>query len=141
MPKPQQPRFSDEPTTELVVGMVADARDLALVHLNRLQRELRSDLRNLGDLLKARLLTVGGLLVAMILAALALAFGLVDALGIPLWGSLGAVSLAIVAASLYGHRRASRPTREIDLVPDDALADAKRDVQKLVRSTEQLTAD
>lgn len=137
----QQPRYSDEPTTELVVGMVADARDLALVHLNRLQREMRSDLGNLGDLLKARLLTVGGLLVAMLLASLALAFGLADALGIPLWASLGGVSVLVAALSIFWHRRSSRPSKDIDLVPDDALADARRDVAKLVKSTETLTAD
>lgn len=137
----QQTRFSEEPTPELVVGLVADARDLALVHLNRLQREMRSDLGNLGELLKARLLTVGGLLVAMVLAALALAFGLVDALGLPLWASLGGVAVLVAGLSLSWHRRSSLPSKEIDLVPDDALADARRDVEKLVKSAGKLTAD
>lgn len=140
MQKPQT-RFSEEPTPELVVGLVADARDLALVHLNRLQREMRSDLGNLGELLKARLLTVGGLLVAMVLAALALAFGLVDALGLPLWASLGGVAVLVAGLSLSWHRRSSLPSKEIDLVPDDALADARRDVEKLVKSAGKLTAD
>lgn len=141
MQQKQQPRFSDEPTTELVVGMVADARDLALVHLNRLQREMRSDLDNLGSLLKARLLTVGGLLVAAMLAALSLAFGLTDGLGVPLWSTLGGVAVLIAALSIYWHRRSSRPSSEIDLVPDEALKDAKQDVAMLVKSAENLTAD
>lgn len=133
IPKPS-PRYSEEPTTDLVVGMVVDARDLALVHLNRLQRELSGELGNLGDLLKARAVSVAGFLVAALLAAEALAFGVAEALGMPAWTGLAATAMMVGIATYIWHRRSSRPSREVDLVPENALAGVKDDVTKLVDS-------
>jgi hypothetical protein len=133
IPKPSA-RYSEEPTTDLVVGMVVDARDLALVHLNRLQRELSGELGNLGDLIKARAISVAGFLVATLLAAEALAFGVADALSLPAWTGLAATAVMVGIATLIWHRRSSRPSKEIDLVPEGALADVKEDVTNLVDS-------
>lgn len=133
IPKPST-RYSEEPTTDLVVGMVVDARDLALVHLNRLQRELSGELGNLGDLIKARAISVAGFLVAVLLAAEALAFGVAEALQLPPWTGLAATAVMVAIATLIWHRRSSRPSKEIDLVPEGALADVKEDVANLVDS-------
>lgn len=133
MPKPS-PRYAEEPTTDLVVGMVVDARDLALVHLNRLQRELTGELGNLGDLIKARAISVAGFLVAALLAAEALAFGVAEALGLPMWTGLAGVAVLVAIATVVWNRRTSRPSKDIDLVPEGALADAKKDMTTLVDS-------
>jgi Putative Actinobacterial Holin-X, holin superfamily III len=139
MPKPS-PRYSEEPTTDLVVGMVVDARDLALVHLNRLQRELSSELGNLGELIKARAVSVAGFLVAVILAAQALAFGLAAAFELPVWVGFAAISVVVAVATVIFHKRTSKPSKDIDLMPDSALADVKQDVNKLVDSASNLTS-
>lgn len=146
------PRYTNESTTDLVVGLVGDARDLALVHLNRLQRELKGELGNLGDLIKARALSIAGLLVAAVLAGQALAFGLAEAAGIPLWASFGGMAVVVVIASIVYHKRSSKPSHEIDLVPESALDEVKQDAAKLLsgdtiksvtdgKSNGRLTAD
>lgn len=128
----RNPRYTNESTTDLVVGLVGDARDLALVHLNRMQRELKGELGNLGDLIKARALSIAGLLVAAVLAGQALAFGLAEAVGIPLWASFGGMAVVVVIASLIYHKRSSKPSHEVDLVPESALDEAKQDAAKLL---------
>lgn len=128
----RNPRYTDESTTDLVVGLVGDARDLALVHLNRMTRELKSELGNLGDLIKARALSLAGLLVAAVLAAQAVAFGLADALHIPLWASFGVMAVLVILASAIYKKKTSKPSHEVDLVPENALDDAKQDAVKLL---------
>lgn len=126
------PRYTNESTTDLVVGLVGDARDLALVHLNRMQRELKGELGNLGDLIKARALSIAGLLVAAVLAGQALAFGLAEVAGIPLWASFGGMAVVVLIASFVYHKRSSKPSHEVDLVPENALDDVKQDATKLL---------
>jgi hypothetical protein len=126
------PRYTDESTTDLVVGLVGDARDLALIHLNRMQRELKGELGNLGDLIKARAVSLAGLLVAAVLAGQSIAFGLAEALGFPVWAGLGGVSMLVVIASMIFHRRSSRPSGEVDLIPEAAIDEAKQDAAKML---------
>lgn len=126
------PRYTDESTTDLVVGLVGDARDLALIHLNRMQRELKGELGNLGDLIKARAVSLAGLLVAAVMAGQSIAFGLAEAFGFPLWAGLGGVSVLVVIASIIFHKRSSRPSHEVDLVPEAALDQAKQDAVKML---------
>ncbi len=139
MPKPSA-RYSEEPTTDLVVGMVVDARDLALVHLNRLQRELSGELGNLGELLKARLVSVAGILVTLILAAQALAFGLAAALGWPVWTGFAGIAVIIGIATVIFHKKTAKNSKDIDLIPESALADVRQDVGKLVDSASNITS-
>jgi hypothetical protein len=126
------PRYTDESTTDLVVGLVGDARDLALIHLNRMQRELKGELGNLGDVIKARAVSLAGLLVAAVLAGQAIAFGLADAFGAPLWAGFGGTAVVVVIASIIYQKRSSRPSHEIDLVPEVALDAAKQDAAKML---------
>lgn len=140
-------RYTDESTTDLIVGLVGDARDLALVHLNRMQRELKGELGNLGDLIKARAISVAGVLVAAMLATQAIAFGLADAFGLPLWIGFGGVSVLVLIATLIFHKVSSRPRHEIDLIPEAALDQAKQDAAKVLsgasikKAYDQSTAD
>jgi predicted signal transduction protein with EAL and GGDEF domain len=134
------PPHQRESTTELLVGLIADVRDLASAHLERMQREIRADLGNLGESIKTRALAVAGLVVAAVLAGQALALALSSVSGLPPWAGLGVVALVLVAASVVSLRRHRPAITSIDLIPERALAAAKDDLV-LAASPKVSTAD
>jgi hypothetical protein len=114
--------------------LVANARDLALLHLERMQREIRADLSNLAAMLKARALAVAGVLVGAVLAGHALATAGAQLTRLPLWGCLGIVAAAFLLPSIYALTRGGPRRESIDLIPDASFAAAKRDVTEVTKN-------
>jgi hypothetical protein len=126
---PQPTRESKASTPELVAGLVADAKDLAGAHLERIRDEIRDEVHTFTSTLKEIAIAVGVIIVAAVLAGHAIALGLAAA-GLPIWlayAIIAAVATAVGVAILL------RPRPSADLVPEQALAAAKEDASRLAR--------
>lgn len=118
-----------ETTIELLGGLVGDARDLAVAHLDGLRLEVKEELRDLKVSTKYAAAAASVFAVAGLLAA----FSLVQALWLyttlPSWAAyLIIAGLFAVAGGILLAIRA-RGSQDIDLVPESQLADMKRDAQ------------
>jgi len=121
---------SHEPATELIGGLLADARDLATAHADRLRYEIRGDLDELGRGIKLAGVAHATVLLAGLLVSQAVAFAISDATRLPLWACFAIVGAVVAVAGYAIYRR--RPLgRSIDLVPDQSIAAVKRDVERI----------
>jgi hypothetical protein len=124
--RPSSPR--DGSATELVGGLITDAKDLVVAHGERIKLEVRDELHALKDTMKLVGIAVGAVTVASILVGHAIALGLAAASGLPFWASYAIVAIvAVIAGVLVLKRRP--PTSQIDLVPEQSLRDVKRDAK------------
>lgn len=119
--------------TELLGGVITDAKDLVVAHGERIKLEIRDELRGLKTTIKLVGIAVAAVAVAAILAGQALAIGLATATGLPVWA---AYAIVAVVATVAGYIVLSRrpPTEQIDLVPETALRDAKRDAKMVAQA-------
>jgi hypothetical protein len=122
---------SDTSTKDLVSGLVSDARDLALAHLDGLRLEAKDELARLAS--ATRFAAIG--LALFSIAALLAAFGAAHALDaftrLPLWASylVAAALFLAVGGALVLVAKARK--RDADAVPEEQLQRAKQDAQWL----------
>ena len=120
----------DEPSADLLGGVLVDAQELIVAHGEGMKLEVRDELRSLKGVMKLVGVVVGWVVVAGMLASQALVFGLTAAPGLPLWASYAIVA---VLAGLAGHLvyRRRPDADEVDLVPERSLEGVKRDARRL----------
>ena len=124
----------EETTPELIRGLVGDARELAVAHLDGMKLELRREMHELRTASWHAALAVA----VFTLGAILLAFGLVYALftytALPAWAAFVIVALAFGGAGAAALKTLP-PRREMDLVPEEQLDKASHDARWLARRT------
>ncbi len=118
----------DESTTDLVVGLLTDAKDLAAAHADQLKLEFRTEVRSLMETIKLTGVAIAAVVLAGLLLGQAAALGLSAATGLPAWASFAAVGALAAVAGYLTYR--SRPAA-VDLVPSAAISSLKRDVERV----------
>ena len=134
MTPPEQTRSVDGPregsATDLLGGLITDAKDLVVAHGERMKLEVRDELGSLKDWIKLVGIAVAAVAVAGILAGHAIALAVTAATGLPVWAGYSIVAVVAVLAGYLVFKR--RPaSHEIDLLPEKSLRAAKRDASML----------
>jgi hypothetical protein len=124
---------SDASVSELVTGLLGDARDLALAHLDGIRQEMRAEARNLASTARFTGVMLCVATIGVILAGFGAAHGINAAFDLPLWASfLIASGVFLLAALIIGLVvKTRRHAEDEDLVPQHELAKIKRDAQWL----------
>jgi len=117
-------------TPSLFAAVIDDARDLAIGHLERMQRETKAELGNLKHAIARTAVAVAIVIVGAVLAGHAIALGLA-ALGLPLWAGYALAAILAVAGGAVMISRWPKDSKDIDLVPEESIASLKRDVQRV----------
>jgi ribosomal protein L29 len=125
-------------TPSLFAAVIEDARDLAIGHLERMQRETAGELRNLKRAIARIAVALGIVIVAAVLGGHALALALV-ALGLPAWVSYAIAAVLGVGAGALLISRLPRDTTDLDLVPEESIAKFRRDVARVKDAATQAT--
>jgi hypothetical protein len=81
---------------------------------------------------------IGIFFIGSTLLMLMLVYGLQSATGLPLWGCYGIIGGLLVGISVILLYQGKTTTDEVDLVPQEALEEAKEDVQWI---KERVTSD
>lgn len=120
----------EEPTGQLIGGLVSDVKDLVVTHGQRIKGEVGHELDALKSTIKLTGLATSAIVLAGILLAQAIVFGLEAAFGLPLWAGFGSVggALAIVGYVVLRQRNTGS---EIDLVPEQSMAAVSRDAGRI----------
>jgi hypothetical protein len=114
-------------TPSLFAAVLDDARELAIGHLERMQRETAGELSNLKRAIARTAIAIAIVIVGAVLGGQALAAGMI-ALGLPAWASYALAAGAAMVSGIVLLKRWPSDSSEIDLVPEQSLADLKRDV-------------
>jgi putative superfamily III holin-X len=117
-------------TPSLFAAVLDDARELAIGHLERMQRETAEELRNLK---RAIARTAGGAAIAVVgtlLAGHALALVLV-ALGLPPWAGYAIVAALAIIGGALEIRRWPKDSKDLDLYPEESIAQLKHDISQV----------
>jgi len=122
----------------LFAAVIDDARDLAIGHLQRMQRETSEELGNLKRAILRTAIAVGIMVVGAVLAGHALAAGLV-ALGLPAWASYAIVTLAAIGGGVVQIKRWPKDSKEVDLIPEESIASLRRDVDRVKHAASAAT--
>jgi Putative Actinobacterial Holin-X, holin superfamily III len=129
------PQIENEPTKDLVTGLLADAKELAAGHLGRMRDEIGDELSNLKAYMLRIAVAVGIVVVGAVLVGLTLATGLA-ALGLPLWAGHAIAAVIMFVIGILALKRLPGSKQDMDLVPEQsatALADDIADVAHAVR--------
>ncbi|MGN6111303.1 MAG: phage holin family protein [Kofleriaceae bacterium] len=124
---PSHARIAAASTSSLFAGLISDARDLAIGHLDRMRSEIGDEFANLKGFLARLAIAIGVLVVSAALLGIALASGLI-ALGLPAWVAYAIVG---VIAGIVGYVLVKRPganKQDVDLIPESAIAGLRRDL-------------
>jgi hypothetical protein len=119
----------EESTSELLGGLLTDAKDLVAAHVEHLELEFRGELGSLAETIKRTGIAIATFVIVGVLLGLCAASGLSAATGLPAWASFGIVSVVVAIIGLLVYRR--RPA-SVDLVPRAAIAAIGRDVERVV---------
>lgn len=122
--------ISNASMPELFSGLIADAKDIAVGHLGKMRGEIGDEFKGLKSFLLKVAIAVGlGVLGAILLAhAFALALA---AVGLPLWAGYLISAVIFVSVGAIVLRRLPGDTKNIDLVPESAIAGLKRDMTEV----------
>jgi hypothetical protein len=122
-------------TPELFSGLIADAKEIAIGHLGKMRGEIGDEFKQLKNFLAKIAITVGVVVVGSILIGHTLALG-IAALGVPMWASYLIASVLAFGAGFLILKRLPGDKTNMDLVPESAMADFKRDMKEIKRGTE-----
>lgn len=98
----------DEQTGQLISGVLADARDLAVAEVDKLKAEAITKARGMGEEVKVISVGVFLLLLGAVMLAAAIALALIAA-GLPAWAGFGLVAIACVIAGGVVVKRKTAP--------------------------------
>lgn len=124
---PGSKRPRDESTSDLLSGLLRDAKELVTAHGDHLKVEVRHEIRSLKETVIKAGIAVAAVVLAGLLLAHAIALG-VAALGVPMWAAYGITALVFALAGYLVFR--TRPS-DLELVPKEAIGSIKRDVKRV----------
>jgi uncharacterized membrane protein YqjE len=119
-----------EPTKDLVTGLLADVKDLAVGQLGRMQGEIKDELANLKSYMLKVAIAVGVVVVGAVLGGHTLATVLV-ALGVPVWLSYALVAVLATTAGILVMKRLPGDKTDVDLLPEETFAQLKQDLREV----------
>jgi Putative Actinobacterial Holin-X, holin superfamily III len=123
-------RARGEGTADLLGGLVTDAKELVSTHAQRIKVEVRQELDSLKTTIKLTGAATAAIVLAGLLITQGIVFGLTAATGLPLWAGFGLVGAAFVVVA-YAAFRKRLPRADIDLVPEESMANVKRDAEQI----------
>jgi hypothetical protein len=114
---PRELEHQEEPASELLSGVLSDARDLAVAEVDKLKAEAITKVKGVGEELKIASVGLLILTVAAVLLGVSIALGVAE-LGVPPWLAFGlvAIACAITGVVFLKWRGGSKP----DAAPSDA---------------------
>jgi len=127
VPPKEAEEISQASTPELFAGLIHDARDLAVGHLEQMRGEMGDELKNLKHLMRNVVIAVGVMVIGAILAGHFVAIVLI-AIGLPAWLAYGITAAVAILAGILVIKRLPTERKDADLIPEDSLASLKRDV-------------
>jgi len=127
---PTREDIAHEPTKALMTHLLADAKDLAVGHLARMQGEITDELKNLKAYMLSVAVAVGVVTVGAVLVGHTLALGLA-ALGPPPWVSYAIVAVLLIGTGVLIVKRLPRTMQDADLIPEETFANMKEDLRQL----------
>lgn len=115
---------------ELISGLIADAKDVAVGNVSKMRSEIGDEFKGLKMFLMKVAIAVGiGILGAILLFH---SFALIlDAVGLPQWAAYLIMAVVSIGVGAIIVKRLPGDKKDIDLVPESALADFKRDVREV----------
>lgn len=128
-------RPEKESTVELLGGLIGDAKDLAVAHLDGLRNEVKEELRDLKVSTKYAAAAAAIFAVGAILAAFAIAQALWLYTRLPSWLAYGLIAATCFAAGAALLVARSRKSKDIDLVPETEILRMKRDAKWIANRT------
>ena len=111
---------------ELISGLVGDLKEIGAGHATKAREEIKDEFRGLKQFLVKVAIAVGLGVLGAILLSHAFALGL-DALGLPQWVAYLISAVLFVGIGALIVKRLPSNKKDIDLIPENALADLKRD--------------
>jgi hypothetical protein len=115
---------------ELISGVVSDAKEIAAGHATKARSEIKEEFTGLKQYLMKVLVAVGLGIMGAILLSHSFALGL-DALGMPQWAAYLIAAVIFIGIGVILVKRMPSDKSKIDLVPENAIADLKRDITTL----------
>ena len=113
---------------ELISGLFGDVKEFATGHATKMRDEVKDEFSGLKRFLMKIVIAMGVGVLGAILLAHAFALGL-DALGLPQWAAYLIAAAIFVGIGMVIIKRLPSDKKDIDLVPESALEDLKRDVK------------
>ncbi|MDQ3366785.1 MAG: phage holin family protein [Myxococcota bacterium] len=122
--------ISQSSTPELFSGLIADAKDIAVGHLGKMRSEIGDEFQGLKSFLLKVAIAVGiGVLGAILLAhSVAL---ILEAVGLPMWAAYLISAAVAIGVGVIVLKRLPGDKKNIDLIPESALAGLKRDMTEV----------
>jgi len=122
--------ITDASIPQLISGVVNDAKEIAAGHATKARDEIKEEFAGLKTYLLKVAIAVGiGILGAILLAhAVAL---ILNALGLPQWAAYLISAAIAIGAGVIVIKRLPADKKDIDLVPEAAIAGMKRDMKTL----------
>jgi hypothetical protein len=89
----------DEQPSELISGVISDARDLAMAEVDKLKAEAITQVKTVGE--EVKIISLGALILTVAAIMLGTSFSLgVATLGVPAWAAFGVVALVFGVAGI-----------------------------------------
>jgi Putative Actinobacterial Holin-X, holin superfamily III len=124
------PEVQKATTPSLFAAVIDDARELAIGHLERMQRETKQELGNLKNAIARTAVGVAIVIVGTILTGHALAAVMI-ALGLAPWAAYVITAVLAVGGGILLLKQWPKDSTDMDLVPEQSIAAMKRDFQRV----------
>lgn len=127
----QDEGVNEQSSTELVSGVIGDARHLIAAEIESLKLEIKSELKRAKAALAAAAVGGGVLALGGLLLVLMIAQGLYAGTTLPLWAAYGIVGgvLAVVGIALLLIGRSQIADKDADGWPEESIEEIKQDVK------------
>lgn len=124
------PEVQKATTPSLFAAVIDDARELAIGHLERMQRETKQELSNLKNAIARTAVGVAIVIVGTILTGHAIAAVMI-ALGLAPWAAYVITAVLAVVGGVLLLKQWPKDSTDMDLVPEQSIAAMKRDFQRV----------